>query len=367
MFPQKTTKTPFLDDGSSWWTVLTVGTFPVSSSYSGGWGGGRERGRLACGERAVQRAGRGWRPAGFVCGWLMETQRAGDLPDNAQAPAAPGRRRDATFFLLGKGPAFSPLPPDRASHPVLGPPRGSAAPRLPPQQCSLGLGLGRAEEALLSILSASLRAGPVSLSLVLAPSSRPSGALWWLECALHPASGRAASASPFGGCGQLWLAGSLLFWTLSGFTHTVLGTGQLHPFLVTAFVSEASRPFLPWALVSSGPRPQGWPIRAARLESCGSSPPINKSASSFTRCPGGREEPLCGDTSPTPAPPAPDPSRPVGVPAGSPEARSEARSERRALRRLARPAGPQLCARGVRDGQTTPLSSASITRPVQTS
>lgn len=144
MFPQKTTKTPFLDDGSSWWTVLTVGTFPVSSSYSGGWGGGRERGRLACGERAVQRAGRGWQPAGLVCGWLMETQRAGDLPDNAQAPAAPGRRRDATFFLLGKGPAFSPLPPDRASHPVLGPPRGSAAPRLPPQQCSLGLGLGRA-------------------------------------------------------------------------------------------------------------------------------------------------------------------------------------------------------------------------------
>lgn len=307
----------------------------------------------------------------------METQRAGDLPDNAQAPAAPGRRRDATFFLLGKGPAFSPLPPDGASHPVLGPPRGSAAPRLPPQQCSLGLGLGRAEEALLSILSASLRAGPVSLSLVLAPSSRPSGALWWLECALHPASGRAASASPFGGCGQLWLAGSLLFWTLSGFTHTVLGTGQLHPFLVAAFVSEASRPFLPWALVSSGPRPQGWPIRPPRLESCGSPPPINKSASSFTRCPGGREEPLCGDTGPTPAPPAPappapappapDPSRPVGVPAGSPEARSEARSERRALRRLARPAGPQLCARGVRDGQTTPLSSASITRPVQTS
>lgn len=144
MFPQKTTKTPFLDDGSSWWTVLTVGTFPVSSSYSGGWGGGRERGRLACGERAVQRAGRGWQPAGLVCGWLMETQRAGDLPDNAQAPAAPGCRRDATFFLLGKGPAFSPLPPDGASHPVLGPPRGSAAPRLPPQQCSLGLGLGRA-------------------------------------------------------------------------------------------------------------------------------------------------------------------------------------------------------------------------------
>lgn len=48
-FPQKTTKTPFLADGPSWWNVavLTVETFPVSSCSGGGETAGRGAGSPA--------------------------------------------------------------------------------------------------------------------------------------------------------------------------------------------------------------------------------------------------------------------------------------------------------------------------------
>lgn len=73
-----------------------------------------------------------------------------------------------------------------------------------------------------------------------------------------------------------------------GFTHTVPGTGRLHPFPAAAFISEASRRLLPWALVRcpcSSPQLESWDFTLPSI-----------SASSSTRCPGSGEEPLRGDT-----------------------------------------------------------------------
>lgn len=74
-FPQKMTKTPFLDDGSSWWNVagLDSGDLPCKLLLRG------MRGWLACGERAVQRAGWGWRPAGLRL-WVADGDREGQGP-----------------------------------------------------------------------------------------------------------------------------------------------------------------------------------------------------------------------------------------------------------------------------------------------